>query len=112
MTPEGRGKAYELNLPIKEPWFSMVKNGEKPEEYRERKPYWTVRLEKLFPGCGKAAHDKNRTARIRFTNGYRNERPWFEAECSLEIRTGNPEWGAVPGTVYYVLVIRERKAPT
>ena len=33
-----------LILPIKKKWFDMIKLGEKKEEYREIKPYWTKRL--------------------------------------------------------------------
>ena len=30
-----------LTLPIKKKWFDMTLNGEKKEEYREIKPYYT-----------------------------------------------------------------------
>ena len=33
-----------LQLAVKEPWFSMIANGEKMEEYREIKEYWTKRI--------------------------------------------------------------------
>ena len=33
-----------LTLPIKKKWFDMIKSGEKKEEYREIKNYWTTRL--------------------------------------------------------------------
>jgi hypothetical protein len=35
-----------LVLPIKREFFEKIKSGEKTEEYREIKPYWTKRLEK------------------------------------------------------------------
>lgn len=35
-----------LILPTKKKWFDMVLSGEKPEEYREMKPYWDVRIAK------------------------------------------------------------------
>lgn len=38
-----------LVLPIKKKWFEMIVNGEKKEEYREIKPYYTTRFNKLFP---------------------------------------------------------------
>lgn len=31
-------------LPIKKKWFDMIKSGEKREEYREIKPYYTARF--------------------------------------------------------------------
>ena len=33
-----------LTLPIKKKWFDMIKSGEKKEEYREIKPYYTSRF--------------------------------------------------------------------
>ena len=37
-----------LILPIKRKWFDMIKSGEKKEEYREIKPYWTKRFENYY----------------------------------------------------------------
>lgn len=33
-----------LTLPIKKCWFDKIKTGEKKEEYREIKPYYTSRF--------------------------------------------------------------------
>lgn len=33
-----------LRLTLKKKWFYMIVSGEKTEEYREIKPYWTNRL--------------------------------------------------------------------
>ena len=33
-----------LNLVLKHKWYDMIDRGEKPEEYREIKPYWEKRL--------------------------------------------------------------------
>lgn len=33
-----------LHLTLKKRWFDMILSGEKPEEYRENKPYWQKRL--------------------------------------------------------------------
>ena len=33
-----------LILPIKKKWFDMIASGEKKEEYREMKPYYTTRF--------------------------------------------------------------------
>ena len=33
-----------LILPIKKKWFDMIASGEKKEEYREIKTYWTSRF--------------------------------------------------------------------
>ena len=37
-----------LVLPIKKKWFYMILTGEKREEYRDVKPYYTTRLNKIF----------------------------------------------------------------
>ena len=37
-----------LILPIKKQWFDMILTGEKREEYREIKPYYTQRFSKVF----------------------------------------------------------------
>lgn len=33
-----------LDFVLKGKWFDMIASGEKPEEYREFKPYWIIRL--------------------------------------------------------------------
>lgn len=93
-----------LILPIKKKWFDMILSGEKKEEYRELKPYYRSRLHNegfldqyglptLYQGA------------VLFRNGYAGNSPSFEALCSLDIKTGRPEWGAEPGKEYYVLKI-------
>lgn len=49
-----------LVLPIKKKWFDMIAAGIKKEEYREIKPYYVKRFEKVFK-------DKN-FAEIKFRN--------------------------------------------
>lgn len=72
----------------------MIAAGIKPEEYREITPYWAKRLEPFFD----APPDW-----VRFYLGYQANRPMLQAEfISIEKRTGNPDWGAEPGKVYYV----------
>lgn len=108
-----------LTLPIKRKWFDMILSGEKTEEYREIKPYWTSRLEPEFgvfneggtlvkghmwsPEQGE--HEPDDVIDIMFRNGYSKSSPSFVARCSLEIGTGKPEWGAEPGKLYYTLKI-------
>ena len=79
-----------LALPIKKKWFDMIKSGEKKEEYREIKPYWTSRF----------THNLRKTVfntyagHVIFRNGYSKNSP--RIKCCVEISkgTGNPEWGA------------------
>ena len=37
-----------LTLPTMGKWFYMILSGEKKEEYREIKPYYTSRFKKIF----------------------------------------------------------------
>ena len=102
-----------LILPIKGKWFNMILSGNKKEEYREIKPYYTTRFRKIFEMYPNSNIPTGLDRQlIGFRNGYGNNRPQFIAECSLDIKTGKEEWGAEPGKEYYVLhiqEIRERK---
>jgi len=88
-------------LPIKKKWFDMILSGKKKEEYREVKPYYTTRFEKIF----KEYPIGNNLATVIFRNGYSTKAPAIEAECMLRKGKGKPEWGAEPGVDYYILVI-------
>lgn len=103
----GEEKALII-LPIKRKWYEMILSGEKKEEYREIKPYYKSRFSKVFymyPHSfipyGQDVHE------VVFRNGYSKESPSFKALCSLDIKTGREEWGAVPGVEYYTLTIKE-----
>lgn len=90
----------------------MILSGEKKEEYRERKPYWEKRFKRYF-GWGYGATSANtygwqfppRKKEVIFRNGYGKNAPEFTAEVTISEKTGNPDWGAVPGETYYVLQI-------
>ena len=91
-----------LVLPIKKKWFDMIASGEKKEEYRELKPYYTTRFRNIwgYPAYWGEKHI------VQFRNGYSLNSPTIEAECTLSTRaSGRPEWGAEPDTRYYVLTI-------
>lgn len=91
-----------LVLPIKKKWYDMILSGEKKEEYREIKPYYTTRFQHLWQGSliGGEAERK-----IIFRNGYSAKSPSFTAVCTISTGTGREEWGAEPGKKYYVLNI-------
>jgi len=79
-----------LHMTLKKRWFDMILSGEKTEEYREIKPYWTKRLEKTYDV-------------IRFRNGYGSKVPVFDIEfLGAVVSRGRAEWGA-PDKVVYVL---------
>lgn len=72
-----------LHLTLKKCWFDMIASGDKKEEYRESKPYWTTRL---------ANKDFDV---IRFRNGYAKDAPTMIVDClGMGYGLGNPEWGA------------------
>lgn len=85
-----------LHLTLKKKWFDMIASGEKKEEYRENKPYWTKRLE-----------NKEYT-HVLFRHGYSKNAP--QIFCELEdivFRDGKKEWGAESGKAYYVIKLGE-----
>lgn len=108
-----------LTLPIKKKWFDMILSGEKKEEYRENKPYYTSRFIgilapywKDFPSgeqffleeCHSGWYD-GEPFEVCFRNGYSSHSPSFVATVTLSIGEGKPEWGATPGEEYYRLHI-------
>ena len=108
-----------LVLPIKKKWFDMIRSGEKKEEYREIKPYWTSRFCKEFSKKiptpdGKVCYIAPygiMQGLISFTiilkNGYKADSPKIKCRCNLTIGKGKEEWGAEPGKEYYILKILE-----
>lgn len=89
-----------LTLPIKKKWFNMIKSGEKKEEYRNFNQYYHIRFKNLFGFT-------NKTAEIKFRNGYGKNSPTMTCRVGLRIGKGIPEWGAEPNKEYYVLEILE-----
>ncbi len=100
----------DIKLTISRKWFDMILSGEKPEEYREVKKYWDERLSKCFSSTIRGETYYPIVENIHFFNGpYLSERlPNFKVKFEgAEIREGNPKWGAVKGTKYYVLKLGE-----
>lgn len=129
----------ELRLPLKRKWFEMTKLKIKKEDYRELTPYWLCRLcywndETIFSD----GHDvlafleelKNplndvililKDYGIKFKNfstnvmtlGYpksTDESRILRLEHDgIEIREGNPEWGAETEKLYFVIKHRMLK---
>ena len=93
-----------LVLPITKKWYDMIKSGEKKEEYREIKPHYTSRFTNLglLDENGNPTHKR---VKIKLRNGYSKMSPAFVVLCTLDIKTGKKEWGAVPKTEYYALKI-------
>jgi hypothetical protein len=69
----------------------MIASGEKKEEYREIKPYWTTRL------------IDRRYEYIKFRNGYSKDAPTITVRyMGLSIGPGNKDWGAPDSEVYRI----------
>lgn len=92
-----------LTLPIKKQWFDMILNGTKTEEYREIKPFYTSRFKNIW-GYPAYYHEQHS---IILRNGYSKNSEELLCNCSLAIRTGREEWGAIPNKKYYVLILHE-----
>lgn len=81
-----------LHLTIIKKWFDMIASGEKPEEYREIKKYWTTRLL------------SRKYDAVKFRNGYAPTSPTVTVELdSIKAGYGRSEWGAILGKKYFVL---------
>jgi hypothetical protein len=115
-----------LQLSLKTKWFEMTKSGIKTEDYREINEYWFVRLfedvdKELMPEIIKRLkigwdidnigihflHYPKRFQVNTLTLGYPKstdkERILKLEHKGIEIRTGNPEWGAEPNKLYFVI---------
>ena len=97
-----------LTFSLKRQWFNMIKSGEKKEEYREKSEYWQRRLYRSMD-----ANDAEfkQFDRLVFTLGYPKagdtERRLVFKNPRIRIGTGRPEWGADPGTNYFVITWEE-----
>ena len=117
-----------LQLSLKTKWFEMTKAGIKTEDYREITPYWCNRLiDDVFKDL-KSWEEINNNSKdyedfssflICRMNGWKqftqntltlgypktgdSERILKLEHKGIEIRTGNPEWGAEPDKLYFVI---------
>lgn len=104
-----------LQLSLKKNWFEMTKSGIKTEDYRSITPYWIKRFydekfliisDNINPEDIKKYKLKNFTQNI-MTLGYPSKDDTSRIikleHKGIEIRTGNPEWGAGPDKIYFVI---------
>ena len=94
-----------LTLPIKKKWFDMIKSGEKKEEYREIKPYWTKRFANNLPAIIITDFDVIHSGWVIFKNGYSSNSPTIKCFVDCYKGYGKGYWGAEPNKLYYVLKI-------
>ena len=100
-----------LTLTLKKQWIDMIKSGGKTEEYREIKPFWTKRLIRpvidYVDGRISIPDVPREFNTLVFTLGYPKaddmSRRMVFKNPKIEMRTGNPEWGAEKDKVYYVI---------
>jgi hypothetical protein len=123
----------KLQLSLKTKWFELTKAGIKTEDYREITPYWCSRLmlyqgnkqpqvfyhrmlkrwdlsfiKKLTEVEISNRHDTfQKFTQNRITLGYPSSSDTdriieFEHD-GIEIRTGNPDWGAESNKLYFVV---------
>lgn len=122
-----------LHLTLKKKWFDMIASGEKPEEYRDIKPYWASRLLYKIPVpwggymCAWAdilnedyefkqwsnftgnAPVFEKFEAVTFRNGYSKNAPSVTLRLRLIcIQEGLTCWGAHPGKKYFVIKLGER----
>ena len=83
-----------LHLTLKKHWFDLIASGQKTEEYREIKPYWTSRL------MTDATHFKHYDA-VRFRNGYQRDAPEILVKCK-RITIG---WSPVYEQETYIILL-------
>jgi hypothetical protein len=122
-----------LRLPLKKKWFEMTSPNGKKEDYREINDYWCRRLLELdeetewdvwneliedlanqnrkhedvyqclsFFGARFKKFDVN-TMTLGYPKSTDTSRMKNFEHKGIEIRTGNPEWGAEPGKLYFVI---------
>ena len=94
-----------LTLPIKKKWFDMILSGEKKEEYREIKDYWTNRFCHYLRGTVVYNFDIIRSGYVIFKNGYSKDAPQIKCFVDCYKGYGREYWGAEPNKLYYVLKI-------
>lgn len=118
-----------LQLSLKRHWFDLTEAGIKPEDYRNLNEYWAKRLLKKiktphggylspmkdflngdydfenwksFAGNPFADFTQN-TMTLGYPKSTDNSRIIRFEHAGIEIREGNPEWGAEPGKLYFVI---------
>ena len=112
-----------LRMSLKSKWFDMTKAGVKTEDYREINSYWIKRLtsdfswdmnkyplklnehkEVLNKGSMKPKEFICNIMTLGYPSNDNTERILKLEHKGIEIRTGNPEWGAEPGKLYFVIM--------
>lgn len=86
-----------LDLPLKKEWYNMIESGEKREEYREIKPYWSKRL------VGKGY------THVRFRYGYTKRTMLFCLDSIAISFKGKPECGAPTDRPVFIIKFHKQQ---
>lgn len=115
-----------LQLSLTKQWFDLTKSGIKTEDYREITPYFAKRFlkyngekmstsfwasllickeffEMFFDDISFEKFDLN-TMTLGYPKSTDSDRILKLEHKGIEIRTGNPEWGAEPNKLYFVIL--------
>lgn len=101
-----------LELPLKKEWYNMIESGEKREEYREIKPYWSKRFvgfdaPLLSHRYGYQHANVKGYTHVRFRYGYTKRTMLYKID-EIIIERGNPYWGA-PEYPVFIIKFHEMK---
>lgn len=104
----------DLFLILKTGWYNLIEDLIKPEEYRVQSLYWEKRLcisavAKEIMGQYIYRYQFKPFKTVTFQLGYAKDarRMTFEFK-GIEVREGNPEWGAEADTQYFVIILGNR----
>jgi len=109
-------------MSLKKKWFDMTDAGIKTEDYREINSYWIKRLtsdfswdmnkyslklnenkEVLNKGSMKPKEFICNVMTLGYPKSTDTDKIRKYKHAGIEIRTGNPEWGAEPNKLYFVI---------
>ena len=114
-----------LQLSLKKQWFDLTKSGIKTEDYREITPYWAKRflkyngkvmstnfwaslligkefIEMFFEDISFVNFNSN-IMTLGYPKSTDTDRILKFEHKGIEIGYGNPEWGAEPNKLYFII---------
>jgi hypothetical protein len=126
-TEQFKVKSLCLRMSLKTKWFQMTKAGIKTEDYREINGYWVKRLfrdvdktelQDIIKGLreGRSIEWAGlfhlhflkdfevNTMTLGYPKSNDSERILNLKHKGIKISTGNPEWGAEPNKLYFVIM--------
>jgi len=105
-----------LHLVLKGKWYDLIASGEKTEEYREPKPYWTKRIlddsSVKRPGLTPVSSRLSlwtKYERVCFHRGYTSQTMTFKIK-GVSVGMGNVAWGAPVSKAVIIIKLGNRIA--